>query len=763
MAGQTRLGIYNPQISPLDTLASMLVKHQGLLAELVDKHLAQSTFSVLTGISGSGKTHLLRLFEQRISSAGGNVKIVSLRLYQGEITDYFDFVLSLLTAIDYPEKELLQLPTNQALTSAHEILQQAASTQRLLITIEHLDAHLHRLSDKTQKSLKTLFNTTPGLGIFATAGSPLDDKKPLTPLFETYPLTPLSLEEAMTLMRHVALLDDKTDLAESLATSKGKVCVQAFHHLAQGLPRFYVMFAKALRSDPQEEFNDVVLQILDALSVQYDKGITHLPSQQQKLLGFIADQSCTVSVTDIAHHNRITHQTTSGQLKKLRDNGLLVATAVGRTSHYELAQPLMRMALGLSGKTRHQIYGSIELLRHWYASASAGYQAKDGQHFIYHRQHLLDTCLPKQMQIPDSLEHDTQRYLSQLPDVPPLQFEQLLNRFAARSNDVRLSRDEHEQLNHLSLLSGFVLHSLSERQIDYAEKLLHLLFDFTELTGNPTLLKALCKHFIAISAWFASLKCAERTLPWLNQLERQEPKLSSQAFSIYLSHCLVNKAKGYALADERGKNQQALEQLRIRADKRNSLEIAGAFCHGVKESMSFIAEQDEKLAAKLLRQVQDMSNKYHLEDLAFACAARVWAHCPEVMPLEQLLKKISQLQQLDGFNYEVYFMLHTLAMQPLERQIGGYVQIWHTLNELNRQSTFASGLNQVSMTLAKAAPKRYELWLHGCQSLLDNEASLQHTKRLLLAVQQYLLNDCDIHQFLVLPKEIRTLVVEALR
>lgn len=764
MSNPKRLGIYNPQLSDIKVLSSLLVKYQPLLNDLVTQHQQQKTLTLVSGPSGSGKTHLTRLFlaqmEQTISSPV-QYKMVKLNVGSGELSSLIDFIQALLSALDCPIQELLPLPVEKAQAQALLYLQPIIEQYRLIVTIETLDEHLIHFTNNEQDQLAKWLQATPDISIFATASRPLASDNPLTKLFQSHQLTPLSLEHSGALMKKVALVQGKSDFATALSTPKGEVCIRALHHLAQGLPRLYVHFSSLVQAKPFEEFNTVIEQMLDALSVFHQQALAFLPSQQQKLVSYVAKQTGTVSVTQIAQHNRITHQTTSGQLKKLRDARLMVSTAVGRTSHYELAEPLTRMALALNVRPQ-QANAQINALRHWFACANDCYQAQDGQYFIYHKQALAQHALPKALPPAFKAQQLLQAFMAELPVINGNQFVELKTKLNDIAEDAYLRKDEPDQLNHLKLLAGLICHCLYHKQIERAQLLGNELFNFVTRINSTKLWKQLAEHSIAITAWFASLASSERTLPWLNQLERQEPKLSSQQFSISLSHCLVNKAKGYALAHERGKCQQALEQLRLRAEKRNCLEIAGTFCHAVKETMSFMALEDEKHATKLLRQVQDMSNKYRLDDLAFACASRLWSHCPEAMPLQQLVEMLEQVQTSDGFGYEIFYLLYTLAMQPLDVQIGGYVAIWHRLAELKHTCIYAAGLKQVSVKLAKNAPKRFDLWLYGCQSLLDNEASLAQSKRLLLAVQQYLHNNQDIHQLLVLPKEERALVIDAL-
>lgn len=757
MDRKTNIGIYNPQLSSLETLESTLVKYDGQLRHWQHQITQSALHLMLIGPSGSGKTHLLRLLEQRIDHASEPIRALKLDLPLGAMSCYFDFLAAILTALSQPIDTLLTLPANRAHQEAERSIAQLVEATALLLLVEDFDKHLKLLCAPDKKQLGKLLKDNPKLHIAATASQQPDQSCSLTTYFTQQYLEPLSLDQAQQLMCKVAKAQDKADLLSALGSPKGRACLSAFHLFAQGIARYYVQFCHYLQCSPLEEFFDAIICLLDSQTQRYELEVTMLPPQQQKLLAFIAKQVGTVTVTDIAKYNRLSHQTTSGQLKKMRDNGLLVATAVGRTSHYELAQPLMRMGLAVRTSAIKQLMASIEFVRYWYASASEGYLAQDGQCFIFAPSYLRSHYLAK-VKIDD---HPGAAQLSAFLAAPNSEtFAPAYEHLLLQAQSVAL--EQQARLQYMAILNSLTSHALAAQQLDITEQLLCLLFTFCEKTDDPAIWKRLAKHAIGFSAWFAHLSAAERFLPWLEKLERQEPKLASQAFSLSISHCLVNKAKGYSLAGEISKTQQALEQLRIRAEKRNNIHIAGAFCHAVKETMDAIAKEDEPRAAKLYRQVQDMSFKYPLDDLAFACAIRLWANCPAQMPLNRILKALPDVIKSDGFNYEVYLMLYTLAMRPLQDQIAGYDTIWQTLKPLEQYNAFASGLNRVSVSLVKHAPKRFELWLYGCETLLNQEPTLSYSKRLLGAMQQYLQSGQDDNCFLQLPQQERQLILTAL-
>lgn len=765
MSSQIRLGIYNPQLSALSSLEAIFVGKERLLSELVDRHQHPGCFTLLCGPNGSGKTHLLRLFAKRLKeqlNTSIQRQIIAVDLAQGELSDLLDLLLAIITELGLSDRPDIEGSSKKLEQSLLGQFQAYCANLPVTLLIENFDSHLALLSAAEQKKLFDLLTNTQGVNVFATGCEFAPTHSKVLSLFEHKPLTPLSLEEAIVLMIKVAELENKIDVVNALKSPKGKTSIEALHHLMSGIPRHYVNFTSLLNGDPLEQFSDILAQMLDALSPQFHQQLQLLPSQQQKIFNYICRQGGTVSVGNIAKNNRLTHQTTSGQLKKLKTKNLVNATSVGRNSHYEAAEPLMRLSMALGKQTQQKQLSSIEFIRQWFASGSAGYLANDGHCFIYHKHWLIEKYVPRQVPLLLPIQITIDRFLTQLPNEITTELE-LLRQEISNVQQQLLGGEQQQKSDHLELLYALATKSWQSQQYDAAILLTEDIFAFAQKAADAKLWKQLCQLNIGITALFAYSEHIEHTLPWFDLLEKQEPKLSSQAFSIALSQCLVSKAKGYAIANNPGKTQQCLEQLRIRAEKRNNLEIAGAFCHGIKETISLFATSDTKLAEKYLRQVQDKAYKYHLEDLVFACACRLWARTADTMPLDGVIKKMDQVREMEGFSYEIYLMLYELAMQPVNIQVTGYLALWQALEQSKQQGIFAAALNQVSVNLAKNAPKRFDIWLDGCLTLLDGQPSLKQSRRLLFAMQQYLQQGFDESQLLALPKEERKLVLQALQ
>ncbi|MCJ8270772.1 MAG: winged helix-turn-helix domain-containing protein, partial [Psychrosphaera sp.] len=560
----------------------------------------------------------------------------------------------------------------------------------------------------------------------------------------------------------IATLSSKPHLAQVFNSPAGKVSVNALHHLASGISRVYVAFAQMVQHDPLIEFDAVMLRILDHLSPTYQTRLKHLSPQQRKLIASLSRKSGTTPVVEIAKYNRMTQQTASGQLKKLRDSGDVKSTAVGRTSHYEIATPLMRLALVLEQPQTKPVHHLLSFLGHWFASREQGLLTQDGQCFVFDKHWLHQINRPTSLPLNIRIQHHINSYLEALVAGTPCQFMMLREKIVEVARLLHAEQDETMRLDHINLLYGLACHNLINDNNNHALGWCHDLYDFAQTAACTTLWKHIAQLTVNLTAMFAVAGRVIDTQPMLSQLEKLETGLHNLPFSIALSHCLIAKAKGYTLINDKAKTQQTLEQMRMRADKRNNPQIAGAYAHAVKATLTYVAAHDKRLALKLFKHVEDISNKYHHTELLFSCARALWTALPEALTFARIVQLTAQVNTLSTFNHEICLLLRELAQKPAHEQAANHDLLWQKMVTLGCESVFAAGWVQVGLYLATQAPQNYHSWFNGCLPLMDRETSLQHSRNVLMAVQAYLDHEQDPHQLLVLPQEERVLVLAAL-
>jgi tetratricopeptide (TPR) repeat protein len=164
-------------------------------------------------------------------------------------------------------------------------------------------------------------------------------------------------------------LREQTELVSFLKTPMGKARVQAVEHLAGGNPRVYVIFAEFLSRESLEELVQPFMALLDALTPYYQSRMQYLSAQQREIVEFLCDRKFPATVKDIAQRCFITSQTTSSQLKELKEKGYVNVESIGRESFYALQEPLMRICLGMKKERDSTLKFMVDFLRAWYSKS----------------------------------------------------------------------------------------------------------------------------------------------------------------------------------------------------------------------------------------------------------------------------------------------------------------------------------------------------------------------------------------------------------
>ena len=182
-------------------------------------------------------------------------------------------------------------------------------------------------------------------------------------------LQELTAAEAVQLLIRIASLREQTELVDFLKTPMGKARVQAVEHLAGGNPRIYVIFAEFLSRESLEELVQPFMALLDALTPYYQSRMQYLSAQQREIVEFLCDRKFPATVKDIAQRCFITSQTTSSQLKELKEKGYVNVESIGRESFYALQEPLMRICLGMKKERDSTLKFMVDFLRAWYSKS----------------------------------------------------------------------------------------------------------------------------------------------------------------------------------------------------------------------------------------------------------------------------------------------------------------------------------------------------------------------------------------------------------
>ena len=604
-----------------------------------------------------------------------------------------------------------------------------------IILMESIDVMLINFGKADVKSWQQWLKANPHITLIATAehAPDLDD-------WQRIELPALQLSDTETLLKIIGA--NQTKLPEVLDSAKGRACARALQHMCQGRTRDVVAFARLMVEDPLHEFNDILLRLVDDHHAQLQSLMGSLSVQQRQLVSYLGQAAGAVSVTQLAEANHISHQTASGQLKKLRDAQIVQATNIGRTAWYELTDEMLRLTLNDPGH-------DIEFVRFWFDAREPGHRAEDGYGFVFDAQWLLARHTPRELPLNIRLQPTISGFLKD--DIP---LAVMLEKLADTGANVLRNHNDAMACEHMDLQFALICHRGAQGHIEDINGLSCALLDWVSQANQG----ALWRHLGTLATKLAPLLAVYGQIDALTQLitalEKQEPSLHSMSFSVDISHALVSKAKAVALKGDAAKTRQVLEQLRFRAEKRNNSAIAGAFAHAVMAVITYVATVEEKYAGKLVRQVEDVTARYPLYSLRFGCGWRLWSILPEQVRFNRMLDYLPDVSRSDGFSHELCGWLTVLAQRPSQRLTVQLQALWQALADLDLQTLFSGATIQVGISLKQRSAVLLEDWIAACQELSADHPSVTHSLKILQAMN----TPGNDHQWLGLPKSQRVLL-----
>lgn len=379
---------FTPSLMNAADLESIFVQREAIAADLVER-IRESVLtptkhhSLIIGARGMGKTHLVSLVYHRVQAMTDlhdRVLIAWLREEEWGITSFLKLLLRILRAIDSSDPDtqerveaLYKLSSAEAEQAAMSLLIEIIGERTLLLITENLDDLFKGLGEQGQQQLRAFLQNSGCCTILATAPKLFNGvqsrTKPFYGFFRPVRLQELTAAEALQLLIRIASLREQIELVSFLKTPMGKARVQAVEHLAGGNPRIYVIFAEFLSRESLEELVQPFMALLDALTPYYQSRMQYLSAQQREIVEFLCDRKYPATVKDIAQRCFITSQTTSSQLKELKEKGYVNVESIGRESFYALQEPLMRICLGMKKERDTTLKFIVDFLRVWYSKS----------------------------------------------------------------------------------------------------------------------------------------------------------------------------------------------------------------------------------------------------------------------------------------------------------------------------------------------------------------------------------------------------------
>lgn len=378
---------FTPSLLPSDALEALFVQKEDLAERIVeltcDSAATEAKYHfLLVGPRGIGKTHTVSLIYHRVKThyPGRDQLLISwLREDSWGIASFLDLLVQILQTLqkEYVDEELrlrteelFALSPKQAEQTAAALLAEYVGKRTLFLIVENLDGLFEGLGDMGQKRLRAYLQENPFCTILATSPSLFNgislQTSPFYGFFSPHHLVEFDFNHALDFLTRIAKYKKDKPLTSFLRTPQGRARVRAVHHLAGGNPRVYTIFAQFLNRASMEKLVEPFMRAMDDLTPYYQARMSLLSPQQRKIIELLCDRRGAVTVKEIAQRCFITHQTTSGQLKQLREMRYVNATAIGRESYYELNEPLMRICLEVKKHRGEPLRLFVEFLRCWY-------------------------------------------------------------------------------------------------------------------------------------------------------------------------------------------------------------------------------------------------------------------------------------------------------------------------------------------------------------------------------------------------------------
>lgn len=366
-AGWHRL-LHNPWLLDPSEFLRGFVLRQDVLSELVAfirevPTDGKVTHLLLTGGRGMGKTTLLRrlaLFVEQDAELSQRWIPLSFSEEPYEIGDVADWLHAALRglAVALGDATLARVPSDGEVSAvasrtslasalyARLLAACSSAGKRPLLLCDSFDMLLAQIGPKEQRLLCRLLRSDPrALVVGGALGITREFERasPLLPMFQLRPLAPLTEDEHLHLLDRLATWNG--DAASRAELAEHPERARRFYSLTGGNPRITAVLYRILSETASQALDlrrDLEL-LLDELTPLYKAQIDQLSPQQRRICDVLARTWNPLSLAELSSRLRLSGNTITSQLCRLRAQGYIVASESGARLRYSLAERLFNI------------------------------------------------------------------------------------------------------------------------------------------------------------------------------------------------------------------------------------------------------------------------------------------------------------------------------------------------------------------------------------------------------------------------------------
>ncbi|MCX7086863.1 MAG: hypothetical protein NTV00_02290 [Methylococcales bacterium] len=389
MHDSLHISAYTPSNTAPEILEKIFVQRHKLLEKTVawcEESICsdKKNHLLFIGPRGSGKTHFITMVVNRLrNKLTLQDKMIIIWLGEDDvITSLVDLALAIIEQLvkidparfnkDCLAKARGQKPETVADIILHSISEQIGKRTILLVK-ENMSDVFNGLKDIGQKKLRAYLQEKNNIALLSSSqqlfsGVSSRDEA-FFGFFDIHHLKVLEAEDAKQLISNIAALNNDQALVDFLATAQGCYRVRALHHLAGGNHRLYVELAAFLSTASLDNFVSALTKLADNLTPYFQERVRSLPPQQGRIVQKLCEIQGATPVKSIAEATFIDERSAAKQLGELAKKGYVISHKRGKQSYYEMAEPLMRLALEVKNNQGKPLKMVASLLRTWFSDA----------------------------------------------------------------------------------------------------------------------------------------------------------------------------------------------------------------------------------------------------------------------------------------------------------------------------------------------------------------------------------------------------------